>query len=126
MVQPTYVVALQELKTIPAPEHQLTLLRLLKNDIVGHGQRKEHVVRQGLLDALAQILLSTTKSNGKKVAPSHTPDQLSLDQDIRLQATLIVGSLANGTSTSVNHTYLPTLIEHLASRPIIRASHPCQ
>lgn len=106
MVQPTCLVALRELKTIPAPEHQLELLRLLKNDIVGHGQRKELVVRHGLLDPLAQILLSTTKATGKKVSLPSTsqldqPAPLSLEHDIRLQATLIVGSLANGSSLIV-------------------------
>lgn len=97
MVQPAYLTALRELKTIPAPQSQLNLLRMLKNDIVGHGQRKELVVRHGLLDPLAEILHSTTKSLGKKSNHSYEdPSDLpTLEHDIRLQATLIVGSLAN-------------------------------
>lgn len=97
MVQPPCLVALQELKTIPAPEDQLNLLRLLKNDIVGHGQRKELVVQNGLLDPLVTILDSANKSSGKQALDRDCrSSRADLDDDIRLQAIMIVGSLANG------------------------------
>ena len=115
MVQPTYMAALRELKTIPLPEHQLTLLRLLKNDIVGHNQRKEHVVTQGLLEPLAQILNATIRSTGKK-ASMETLHRPSLEDDIRLQATLIIGSLANGMTLSI-HRYTISHLIFLAHQP---------
>ncbi|KAF1353538.1 armadillo-type protein [Delphinella strobiligena] len=124
MVQPTCLVALRELKTIPAPEDQLELLRLLKNDIVGHGQRKELVVRHGLLDPLAQILLSTTKATGKKVSLPSTsqldqPAPLSLEHDIRLQATLIVGSLANA-----GPAFVPPILSNNLLQALLQALVP--
>lgn len=78
MVQPPSLAALHELKTSTQPplERQLRLLRAIKNDIVGHGQRKKLVVRHGLLDCLVHILSS------------------SPDAEAQLQATLIVASLA--------------------------------
>ncbi|KAI4742472.1 ARM repeat-containing protein [Aureobasidium sp. EXF-12298] len=78
MVQPPSLAALHELKTSPQPstDQQLRLLRTIKNDIVGHGQRKKLVVRYGLLDCLAHTLATTP------------------DSDIQLQTCLIVASLA--------------------------------
>ncbi|KAI4720426.1 ARM repeat-containing protein [Aureobasidium sp. EXF-10727] len=78
MVQPPSLAALHELKSPPQPStaHQLRLLRTIKNDIVGHGQRKKLVVRHGLLDCLAHTLAT------------------SPDPDLHLQTTLIVASLA--------------------------------
>lgn len=111
MVQPTYVTALQELKTLPKPEDQLRLLRLLKNHIVGHGQRKDVAVRLGLLDPLANILRVGDKSNGKKpIASSYSIDS-TIEHDIRMQAILIIGSLANG----IAHTTLSICIYFTAN-----------
>ncbi|KAH0363721.1 ARM repeat-containing protein, partial [Aureobasidium melanogenum] len=79
MVQPPSLAALHELKTSTqlSPDQRLSLLRIIKNDIVGHGQRKKLVVRHGLLDCLAHILAT------------------SPDTDVQLQTTLIVASLAD-------------------------------
>ncbi|KAI5267076.1 ARM repeat-containing protein [Aureobasidium subglaciale] len=79
MVQPPSLAALHELKTSThgSTDQQLRLLRTIKNDIVGHGQRKRLVVRHGLLDCLAHILAS------------------SPDTDVQIQTTLIVASLAD-------------------------------
>ena len=85
MVQPPSLAALYELKTSTQPplEQQLRLLRTIKNDIVGHGQRKKLVVRHGLLDCLVHLLSS------------------SPDAEVQLQATLIVASLAEEGSAFV-------------------------
>lgn len=100
--------ALQELRASPTPSDQLRLLRLIKNDIVGHGQRKELVVKHGLLDPLSNLIHSVAKTSGKKAthqvngtahSPAASPSPWSIEDEIRLQATLIVGSLANGAST---------------------------
>lgn len=107
MVQPPSLVALHELKSSPAPADQLRLLRLIKNDIVGHSQRKELVVKHGLLDPLSNLILSAARTNGKRAShhlngsaqSSAAPDaQWTIEDEIRLQATLIIGSLANGSS----------------------------
>ncbi|KAG9671759.1 ARM repeat-containing protein, partial [Aureobasidium melanogenum] len=79
MVQPPSLAALHELKTSThlSADQRLPLLRTIKNDIVGHGQRKKLVVRHGLLDCLAHLLATSS------------------DTHIQLQTTLIVASLAD-------------------------------
>ncbi|GAB7357746.1 hypothetical protein MBLNU459_g0401t1 [Dothideomycetes sp. NU459] len=124
MVQPPSLAALHELQHAPSsPADQLRLLRLIKNDIVGHGQRKELVVQSGLLEPLAGLMLAVADTAGKK--PTHRVNGAanprpvaaaawSLDDDIRLQAVLIVASLANGGPAFINPilsvNILPTLL----------------
>lgn len=86
MVQPPCLIALQELQTFPDLARQVDCLRRLKNDIVGHGLRKQLVVRNGLLRSLQQVL--SVKSGGASTG--------DVENEVRLQATLIVGSLAEG------------------------------
>ena len=145
------------------PANALTAaLRTLKNDIVGHEQRKELVIRQGIVPRLTNVLsrrrnesdttknsarhssvlgsgltqskegspfYSTTKANGKRRSGSETgtsrgkmhsrrksADLLKVEKssgdvvsdlhpgldwtdedEVKLQATLLVGSLGHGT-----------------------------
>ena len=105
MVQPPCLVALQELRAFPGAEHQINCLRILKNDIVGHGLRKELVIRHGLLEALEHIISSAINASGKRSSQysngsthaGHSVQQIwGLEDEIRYQATLIVGLIANG------------------------------
>lgn len=105
MVQPSWLIALQELKAIPTPETTLQCLRRIKNDIIGHEQRKELVVKYGVLEPLTEILESCVKASGKKstqqingsgFGTKNYDVHWGIEDEIRLQATLIVGSLANG------------------------------
>lgn len=97
MVQPPSLAALHELKTSPqsSTNQQLRLLRTIKNDIVGHGQRKKLVVRYGLLDCLAQTLAT------------------SPDADIQLQTSLIVASLAEEGAAFVAPILSSNLVQPL-------------
>ncbi|KAH0285611.1 ARM repeat-containing protein [Aureobasidium namibiae CBS 147.97] len=97
MVQPPSLAALHELKTSPQPStnQQLRLLRTIKNDIVGHGQRKKLVVRYGLLDCLAHTLAT------------------SPDADIQLQTSLIVASLAEEGAAFVAPILSSNLVQPL-------------
>ncbi|KAG9944854.1 ARM repeat-containing protein, partial [Aureobasidium melanogenum] len=98
MVQPPSLAALHELKTSIqlSPDQRLSLLRIIKNDIVGHGQRKKLVVRHGLLDCLAQILATSPGT------------------DIQLQTTLIVASLADEGSAFVAPILHSNLLQSIA------------
>ncbi|KAL1311135.1 hypothetical protein AAFC00_001337 [Neodothiora populina] len=108
MVHPTYLVALRELKTCTDPEEQSKLLRLLKNDIVGHAQRKDQMVRHGLLDPLSRMLHAAT------TAPTNASScHLTSHDEIRMQATLIVGSLANAGPAFVSPILATNLLQSL-------------
>lgn len=114
--------ALAELRNPSTPVATLDALRRLKNDIVGHEQRKDAVIRHGIVAPLARILgegaaerkgplgwrgdaLGSTgrETNGSSSRGADTErerkraaDAWTQSDEIRLQATLIVGSLALG------------------------------
>ena len=98
--------ALAELANPTTPEAQVAALRNLKNEIVGHDQRKELAVRHGVVKPLAGILSSEARKGGKKrrftngnsstAREADTATQWSTEEELRFQATLVVGSLANG------------------------------
>ncbi|OBT67931.1 hypothetical protein VE03_02528 [Pseudogymnoascus sp. 23342-1-I1] len=78
-------------------EH-VTALRALKNDIIGHQQRKEAWVSLGILDSIAQASASQESRQGSKSGQGPAPDtgSLSDEETLRLQALSILGSLAYG------------------------------
>lgn len=91
------------------PAEQVAALKQLKNFIVGHDHRKELVVRRGLIPQLSRVLQSNVKSAGKRrhrqlnggAGASAVPESIESwghEDEERLQATLIVGSLAVGKS----------------------------
>ncbi|GAB7340550.1 hypothetical protein MBLNU457_6965t1 [Dothideomycetes sp. NU457] len=119
------LVAIQELQHAHGNiEEQTRSLLLLKNDIIGHGLRKELVVKHGILDHLERII--TAKLVGKKAAqhtngstqeippqPAWTPED-----ELRLQATLVLGILARGGPAFIvpilTSNVLPALINLLS------------
>lgn len=82
-------------------EQKLLVARHLKNIIVGQDQRKELAVRNGIVQPLADLLSTAPKATGKRradsqgVSLSHSQEWTPEDE-LRLQATLIIGSLAAG------------------------------
>ena len=83
---------------------QTVVLKQLKNDLVGHHQRKEIVVEHGLVELLVGILT-------QHEAPAHgDQDSWSQEDDLRLQATITLGSLATGGTAFV--------------RPLVAANAP--
>lgn len=71
----------------------MTSLRTLKNELIGHDQRKEAYVGAGIIPALARVLASS-RPTGKAATAEF--DQNSEDAQACLQAILIVGSLIQG------------------------------
>ena len=102
MVQGPSPEIIESIRNPTSTEAQISSLKQLKNDIVGHDQRKELVVKQGILDPLVDILASSPrKAAGKRSATNgvslpQTPSSWTHEDEARLQATLILGSLANG------------------------------
>ncbi|OJD31548.1 armadillo repeat protein [Diplodia corticola] len=103
--------ALGELRSPSSPAAQVSALKQLKNFIVGHDQRKELVVRRGIIPELARVLQANVKAAGKRRqrhlngggggASTSAPaaegaESWTQEDEERLQATLIVGSLAVG------------------------------
>ena len=101
--------ALQELARPISPQAQVDALRTLKNEIVGHDQRKELAVQKGLIKPLAGILGAEARKGGKRRrsalngsssttagADGQLAVQWTVEEDLRFQATLVAGSLANG------------------------------
>ncbi|KAL1623818.1 hypothetical protein SLS54_004280 [Diplodia seriata] len=103
--------ALGELRNPSSPAAQVSALKQLKNFIVGHDQRKELVVRRGIIPELARVLQTNVKTAGKRRqrhlngggggASTSAPaaegaEGWTQEDEERLQATLIVGSLAVG------------------------------
>jgi hypothetical protein len=97
--------ALVELSNPSSTEAQLNALRNLKNEIVGHEQRKELAVVHGVVKPLAGLLRAEARKGGKRrrgVANGNGGGsgervaEWSTEDELRFQATLVVGSLANG------------------------------
>ncbi|CAK3976937.1 armadillo repeat [Lecanosticta acicola] len=82
-------------------EQKVEVAKRLKNIIVGQDQRKELAVKHGIVQPLADILSAATKATGKRKVetngvPLNQSQEWTPDDDLRLQATLIIGSLAAG------------------------------
>ena len=101
--------ALIELSNPSTPEAQITALQNLKNEIVGHEQRKELAVTYGVVKPLAGLLRTEARRGGKRRRHVTNGDgagmssktrrnleEWTTEDELRFQATLVVGSLANG------------------------------
>ena len=103
MTRPATPPILSELRSSTSPASQVAALRALKNEIIGHDQKKEMWVSLGVLAPLARIL-NNFKGSGKRRQQSANGTTLSSkgrvsgneDEEARLQAIIIVGSLAHG------------------------------
>ena len=107
--------ALIELSNPSTPDAQVNALRNLKNEIVGHDQRKELAVRHGVVRPLAGLLRAEARKGGKRRKGVQNGNsaverdvgnatEWGTEDELRFQATLVVGSLANGKPESWRHT----------------------
>jgi hypothetical protein len=88
---------LQRAKTFP---EQRNALQALKNEIVGHIQRKEAWVTLGVLQPIVATLSSTlpAKQNGQANRSSVVLRPFSDEDSVKLQALQLIASFANGMS----------------------------
>ncbi|KAF2180199.1 ARM repeat-containing protein [Zopfia rhizophila CBS 207.26] len=125
--------ALIELSNPTTPEAQVNALRDLKNEIVGHDQRKELAVRHGVVKPLAGILRAEARRGGKRRGRAMNGNgsveregekamEWSTEDEMRYQATLVVGSLAIGGPAFVTPllagNILPPLLEALSPNEV--------
>ncbi|KAF2710878.1 ARM repeat-containing protein [Pleomassaria siparia CBS 279.74] len=121
--------ALIELSNPSSPDAQVTALRYLKNEIVGHDQRKELAVRHGVVKPLAGLLRTEARKDGKRRKWAQNGNssmgregektaEWSTEDELRFQATLVVGSLANGgpafVAPMLAGNILPPLLEAIS------------
>jgi hypothetical protein len=91
---------LAQLRNAKAYPEQTVALQALKNEIVGHIQKKEAWVAMGVLEPIASALSSSSspaKINGKDARFHLVSRPLSDGDSVKLQALQLVGSFANGT-----------------------------
>ena len=84
-----------EFPTLSSPATRIAALRTLKNEIIGHDEKKETWVRSGVLKPLTTVIASQ-KLPGARVDGPIGPR--SEQEEARLQAIIVVGSLAQGRS----------------------------
>jgi hypothetical protein len=90
---------LEQLQNAESASAQITALRALKNELIGHDQRKEVLVTEGIIPALSQVLTSrwpATNRNESVLPQDRSTHKNPEDYEACLQATLVVGSLAQG------------------------------
>lgn len=95
---------LGQLRSARTLSEQTAALRALKNEIVGHVQKKELWVGLGVLDPIVRTLATTkppVKPSGKDARLPLTQRTLSEEESVRLQALQLVASFANGTVTQL-------------------------
>lgn len=140
--------ALTDLRTASSIQSQIDALRKLKNDLIGHDQRKEACIRHGAVDVLVEVLHGALRAGGKRrrvsangstkstvAESSHLGSQThaqgaperrpSVDgrwsdaDELRLQCTIVVGSLAQG-----GLAYVTPLLAGGAVLPLLSALSP--
>ena len=103
MTRPSTPPILAELRSASSPTSQLQALRKLKHEVIGHEQKKQAWVESGVLAPLVRIL-NSYKGDGKRKARSlgtgidrqWAKESRTEEEEARLQAVIIVGSLAHG------------------------------
>ena len=102
MTRPSTPPILSELRSPSSPAKQVAALRALKNEIIGHEQKKEMWIGLGVVTYITRIL-KTHRSTSKRrhresddnISANRGP--LGSDEEVaRLQAVIMVGSLAQG------------------------------
>lgn len=73
-------------------EERLDALQALKNDVVGHVEKKEKWLENGVLDPIVKSLNISSRSTTNRRRSS----SLSTEEDVRLQALQLLSSFARG------------------------------
>lgn len=99
---------LSQLQSSESVSGQVSSLRALKNELIGHDQRKEAYVTGGIFPILAQVLALRRPGKAAAADSNRSPSSQATshqglgetqasDETACLQAILIAGSLAQGT-----------------------------
>lgn len=92
---------LSELRCASSPAAQVKALRQLKNEVIGHDSKKQYWIQWGVLRHLIRVLNLKSSANRSydeeeedlgKASERLQPDE----EEAKLQAIIVIGSLANG------------------------------
>lgn len=106
---------LVQLQSAESACSQIIALRILKNELIGHDQRKEAYIAGGIIPALAQVLTSRwsgTQFNESISDRDQSAQQALDDHEACLQAILVVGSLAQGMRRLCLHPRTTETLTH--------------
>ncbi|KAI9716527.1 MAG: hypothetical protein M1812_005258 [Candelaria pacifica] len=121
MTRPATPPILTELRNPSSSSSQVEALKALKHEIIGHEQKKEMWISLGAVTPIVRIL-ATPRSHGKRPirlssSLSNQSNSLTPEDQVRLHATIIVGSIAQGGSAYVtpllDASVLPSLLSGL-------------
>lgn len=99
MARPQNSPILAQLRNAKSLPEQTAALQALKNEIVGHVQKKEAWISLGVLEPIVRTLASSrsqAKLNGKDATAQLLSRPLSDEDSVKLQALQLVASFANG------------------------------
>lgn len=84
-----------QLPNFYSSDTRVASLRALKNELIGHDEKKELWVKSGVLKILSTILSS---GKGPITHTEKRSEPRSEQEEARLQAIIVVGSIAQGGS----------------------------
>lgn len=99
MARPQTSPILAQLRSAKTLSEQAAALQALKNEIVGHVQKKEAWIRLGVLEPIVRALSvegTQAKPNGKESSFRQELRPLSEEHSVKLQALQLIGSFSNG------------------------------
>lgn len=87
-----------QIRNARSPAEQITALRILKNEIVGHPLKKELAIHLGVLDPVIRLTFSKSSSRQDGKGHDHTfaSRALSEEEMVRLQGLQVLASIALG------------------------------
>lgn len=95
---------LTQIQVARSYSEQATALRALRDEIIGHSQRKEQWIQNGVLELLVKILqnngISPRSSSGKERSRTGQSAGLSEEATVRLLSLQLVASFAYGECTT--------------------------
>lgn len=98
---------LLQLQSAESISSKVATLRALKNETIGHDQRKEAWIGWGIVPILAEILASRPSCGGSELnggaKPQKSPTTRSEEDEACMQAITILGSLAQGIFASLRN-----------------------
>ncbi|KAL8779038.1 MAG: hypothetical protein Q9194_001647 [Teloschistes cf. exilis] len=121
MTLPTPLPILSELRSSTSATCQVAALRALKNEIIGNDQKKRMWIGRGVLSPLVPII-NPVNGNGKRRDQNvpRTGDHVTTaleqsdEEEARVQAIIVVGSLAHG-----GPAYIPPITASSVIAPLL-------
>lgn len=87
-----------QIQNARSPPEQISVLKAMKNQLVGHPEKKELAVASGVLDPIIRLIYNRPASRNDSKSHDHTfaSRPVSEEELVRLQGLQIVASIATG------------------------------